>query len=132
MINYEKFLGSGNNKESVESFLLDTLIPDLFEWVEYKKYDFSLVKFFHSKGLSFNYIQSLSEKFPPLKNALSLAVESTKRKILDSNVDVRRSLQYIKFLDSLCNSNSNSLPDSVIVFRPADSLLEQKYKNSIS
>lgn len=132
MINYENFLGSGNNKESVESFLLDTLIPDLFDWVEYKKYDFSLVKFFHSKGLSFNYIQSLSEKFPPLKNALSLAVESTKRKILDSNVDVRRSVQYTKFLDSLCNSISNSLPDSVIVFRPADSLLEQKYKNSIS
>lgn len=131
MHDYHNIFSPDINRNDLEYFLSNTLIPDLLEWAATKKYDFTLVKFFHSKGLSFKRVQSLSEKFLPLKNSVAAAVEITKCKVLNANLDSASSSRLVKFLDSLCSS-ANSLPDSVIVFRPADSLLEQQYKNSIS
>lgn len=119
-INHISTLSS--DSDEVKKYCLSVLIPGLLKWFSKNDRCYDFVSFFHSFGLSAEFVSSASKFVPELKVALDIALEISASRFYSLYPDAPVSHSYISYLLALFRSNPGvSVPDSVIIFKPCDS-----------
>jgi hypothetical protein len=110
----------------LEKFINIVLIPGLMKWLQKNERAYNFISYFHSLGISADFIASVSKQIPELKTAIDIALEISASRFYTLYPDNPKSQSYINYIFSLFRSNSeSSVPDSFVVFEPAESINEQ-------
>jgi hypothetical protein len=89
----------------------NVLIPEIQNWTMNKPFAHSLPAFLVSMGISLEFVFAVALKFPVLKKALVLAIESTEIKILNSNLSYEHSKLLINYYRKLYSDHINYYSD---------------------
>ncbi|MCE1165938.1 MAG: hypothetical protein LWX07_11110 [Bacteroidetes bacterium] len=110
----------------LEQFITAAIIPGLLKWLHKNERAYNFISYFHSLGLSAEFIASASKQIPELKIAVDIALEISASRFYSLYPDNPKSQSYINYIFSLFRANSVSpVPDSVVVFEPAEPNTDQ-------
>jgi len=105
----------------LKEFISDKLIPDLLEWCDSSRYEYSIIPFFQSQGVPFDFILSLSKDFNNLKIALQKAFDTINTNFFLAMNATCNPVSIIKSAHSFpLLNNDDQVPEPVIVFAPVD------------
>lgn len=121
MKNLNEIVYRDSTDPNLKEFINDKLIPDLLEWSKNSRYDFSIIPFLQSQGITFDFILSLSKEFKNLKNALQTAFDKINSNFCLTMHDYYSPASFSKSIISFpSGNNEDKVPASVIVFEPYD------------
>jgi len=105
----------------LKEFISDKFIPDLLEWSKNSRYDFSIIPFLQSQGITLDFILSISKKFKNLKFALQTVFDKINSNFCLSMYNYYDPASFSKSIISFPSEiYEDKVPASVIVFEPFD------------
>ena len=119
MIKLNEIMNLEPGNPELDSFVNDTLIPGIFEYLTRNKRACLFIPYINSLGISSEFVSHISRSNKSLKQAINIALEICFLR-LSIMYPVRKSKGIIDFMKSLFfHEEGENIPDSLVIFAPA-------------